>query len=250
MVEQKKSGMTAAERQELGKLVRLNAKVAKDDAEARGKWMLADVEAKLAARYKAEDEFWADITETAEKAVAEADAALAAVCHARGISEDFRPKMILGYFPRGENASPERRAELRKVAQTEVAARVKEACVEIDRQAAQQLTRITQAGLTSEEARAFLASMPSPEKLLPPLEALHLRSGQLVMLKESVTVTPSCNGEVTPSRYTCASCGEAFTPSRRDGKYCSPRCRVTDYRKRRAAGGSAKGEPSVPSIED
>jgi hypothetical protein len=177
------SRMTAAERTELGKLVRLNAKVAKDDAESRGKWLLADAEAKLAARFKAEDEAWADITAAAQKQVMTADAEIAALCRARGIPEDFRPSLHLNWYGRGENASKERRAELRKVAQAQVAALVKEAQVEIDRQAARQLTQITQAGLTSEEARAFIGEMPKPEELLPPLATLQLRNGQLVVLK-------------------------------------------------------------------
>jgi hypothetical protein len=252
------SRMTAAERLELGKLVRLNAKVAKDDAAARGQWLLADAETKLAARYKADEEAWADITAAAEKAVEEADAAIAALCRARGIPEDFRPGLHLSWYGRGENASRERRAELRKVAQAQVAALVKEAQVEIDRVAAQQLTQITQAGLTSEEARAFISGMPKPEELLPPLATLQLGDGQLIALEAplpvpavtperepvaaSVTGTPAVTADVTDnpavtpsvtaSRNVCAFCGEAFTPSRRDGKYCRPACRVADYRRR------------------
>jgi hypothetical protein len=228
-------GMTVAERTELGKLVRLNAKVAKDDAEARGKWLLADAEAKLAARYKAEDEAWADITEAAEKAVEEADAAIAALCRERGIPEEFRPGLSLGWYGRGENASKARQAELRKVAQAEVEARVKQAKVEIDRATVEQLNRLTLAGLTSEEARAFISTMPTPEQLLPPLDSLPLRNGKTVVQLAPVTAvtdgTPSA-GAVTASRNKCAFCGEPFTPSRRDAKYCKPACRVTDYRRR------------------
>jgi hypothetical protein len=232
------SRMTAAERMELGKLVRLNAKVAKDDAEARGKWLLADAEEKLAARYKAEDEAWADITAEVNRRVEEADAAVAAICRQRGIPEEFRPSIQWYFSGRGENASKERRAELRKVAQAQVAAVVKEAQVEIDRQAAQQLTQIAQAGLTSEEARAFIKEMPRPEELLPPLATLQLRNGQLVALEAPVAVT-SVTPEVTPSnapvtanRNKCAFCGQPFTPSRHDGKYCRPAGRVADYRRR------------------
>jgi hypothetical protein len=180
--------MTAAERLELGKLVRLTAKVAKDDAEARGQWMLSDAEAKLAAIYKREDEAWADITQAAEKCVAEADAAIAALCRERGIPEDFRLQLHCGWYGRGVNASKERRSELRKVAQAQVAARVAEAKVEIDRQAARQLTQITQAGLTAEEARAFIGSLPKPEDLLPPLGTLELHSGEVIALEAPVTL--------------------------------------------------------------
>jgi hypothetical protein len=166
------SQMTKAERKELSDLVRLNAKVARADAEARGKWLLADAEVKLAARYKAEDQAWADIKVAANKYIEEADAALAAICDQRGIPEDFRPSIHCYFMSRGENSKAERRAELRKVARTRVEALVKTAQVEIDRQAARQLTQIAQTGLTSEEARAFITSMPKPEELLPPLGAL------------------------------------------------------------------------------
>jgi hypothetical protein len=235
------SRMTAAERQELGKLVRLNAKVAKDDAEARGKWMLADAEAKLAARFKQEDQAWADITEAVEKQIAEANAAVNAIAAQRGIHEDFRPSVNWYWDGRGENKFKERRDELRKVAQAQVAARVKQAQVEIDRQAAEQLTCITQSGLTSEEARAFISAMPKPEHLLPPLGSLELHNGELVLLNGPVTatpdaapVTPAVTAAETDKRFKCAFCGQPFTPNRSDSKFCKPACRVADYRRRHA----------------
>jgi hypothetical protein len=79
------SRMTGAELKEIGKLIRMNASVAKADAEARGKVLLADAEAKLAARYKVDDETWQHITAGAERAVAKADEDIAAICRDRGI---------------------------------------------------------------------------------------------------------------------------------------------------------------------
>jgi hypothetical protein len=193
--------MTAAERQELSKVVRFNAKVAKADVEAHGKQLLADAEAKLAAIYEAEDAAWADITATVRRHVAEADAAIAALAAERGIPKKFRPSIGWYFLGRGENSDKDRRAELRKVAQTEVAARVKRAQVEIDRWAAQQLTKIAQAGLTTEEARAFLKAMPTPKELLPPLDALELAGGERVQLEARVPAPPA--GAGTPSRNGC-----------------------------------------------
>jgi hypothetical protein len=230
------SKMTAVERLELGKLVRLNAKVAKDDIEARGKSILADAEAKLAAIYGAEDEAWADVTAVLDKQAEEADAVIAAICRQRGIPEKFRPSVDWFFTGRGEKSLRERRAELRKAAQTQVAARVAKAKVEIDRQAALQLTQIARAGLTSEEARAFISSMPSPAELLPPLETLELRGGELVRLEAPATPeTDSVTLRETTKCYECAFCGEAFTPKRRDSKYCRDACRVAEYRKRHAS---------------
>jgi hypothetical protein len=234
--------MTSGERQDLSRLVRINAKVAKDDADARGKWMLADAEAKLAAVFKAEDDAWADIVKAATRHVAEADAAIAALCRQGGIPEDFRPKLRHYWQERGENQFRERRAELRKVAQTQVAARVAEAKVEIDRRAAQQMTAITQSGLTSEEARAFIRSMPKPEELLPTLGTLELGNGEVFALEAPVpvtqvtddgnSVTPGVTSAETDKRYKCAFCGGAFKPSRIDAEYCSPAHRVAAHRRR------------------
>jgi hypothetical protein len=96
--------MTTGERQELGKLVRLRAKLAKDDAERRGAWLLADVEQKLAAIYKAEDAAWADVVAEAEKAVKQAGARIAAICWERGIPKGFRPSIHLGWCGAGRTA--------------------------------------------------------------------------------------------------------------------------------------------------
>ena len=74
-----------------------------------------------------EDAAWAEIVQEAEQKVQEADELIAQRCQERGVPEDFRPKLSLGWFGRGANAQRERRAELRKLAQAEVAARVKEA---------------------------------------------------------------------------------------------------------------------------
>jgi hypothetical protein len=231
------SGMTKAERQDLWKLVRFNAKVAKDGAEARGKWLLADVEAKLAAKYPAEDQAWADIVRAARKYVHKADAVIAALCRERGVPEEFRPRLNVSWWERGENAIKERRAELRKVAEAQVEALVKEALFEIDRQTAEQLNQIAQAGLSSQEARAFIRSMPRPEEMLPPLGALRMHNGELVPLVAPVTqVTPNPAGE-TPSRIGCAFCGQVFTPSRPEAKYCQTACRVAAHRRRQRTNG-------------
>lgn len=161
--------MSKGERLELAKLVRLRGKVAKDDIDQRAARLLADVEAQLAARYPANHEAWAEITERAKKSIAAADAEIAHRCRALGIPENFRPGIALSWYSRGENAMRERRAELRKVAQTELAARSKAAKVEIDRHAAQLLTQLAAGALESSESRAFLDAMPSIDELMPRL---------------------------------------------------------------------------------
>lgn len=229
--------MTTGERQELAKLVRLHAKNAKADAEARGAALLADAEAKLAAIYKAEDEAWADIIAEARKYLNEAQAQLAERCRACGIPDNFAPSLYFSWSSRGENSISGRRAELRKVAQTQVAARVKEASVAIDHEAERQLAQLTASGLTSMEARAFLDNMPDAEELLPVLGALELPSGQLLALEAPRPVTPAVTDDdsdrnaVTADRNKCAHCGKPISAGR--GRHCSSACRQAAYRLRR-----------------
>lgn len=161
--------MTKAERLELGKVVRLRAKVAKDDAEAQGRRLLADFEAQLAARYPENNPAWAEITATAKRAVEDADAQIAQLCRNFGIPEEFRPGLNCYWHGRGENAEKQRRAELRAVAQRETAARVQTAKVTIDRQAAALLSDLAAHGLETAHAKAFLEQLPSVDDLIPRL---------------------------------------------------------------------------------
>ena len=164
--------MTKAERLELGKVVRLRAKVAKDDAEAQGRRLLADFEVQLAARYPENNPAWAEITATAKHAVEDADAQIAQLCRSFGIPEEFRPGLNCYWHGRGENAEKQRRVELRAVAQREVAARVQTAKVTIDRHAAALLCDLTANGLETDHARAFLEQLPSIDDLMPRLLGL------------------------------------------------------------------------------
>ncbi len=161
--------MTKAERLELGKVVRLRAKVAKDDAEAQGRRLLADFEAQLAARYPENNPAWAEITTTARRAVEDADVQIAQLCRSFGIPEEFRPRLSCNWCSRGENAEKQRRVELRAVAQREVAARVQTAKVTIDRQAAALLSDLAANALETEHAKAFLEQLPSIDELMPRL---------------------------------------------------------------------------------
>jgi hypothetical protein len=161
--------MTRAERAELAKLLKLRARVAKEDVNTREAHLLADFEAQMASRYDSRDEAWADVTAAAKKAVEEADAEVAKRCRELGIPAEFRPGINCSWYGRGENADRSRRVELRKVAQTRLAANARAAKVEIDRTIAELLTQLTAGALESGSARDFLDAMPSIDQLLPPL---------------------------------------------------------------------------------
>jgi hypothetical protein len=61
----------------------------------------------------------------------------------------------------------DRRMELIKVARAEVAARVKAGKVEIERWSVERQTKLVEGTLESEDAKAFLETLPSAESLLP-----------------------------------------------------------------------------------
>lgn len=169
--------MTRAERDDLAKVARLRAKVARTAVGQREAELLADVEEQLAAEYAITDEAWAELTKGAAEAVAEADRQVAELCRQRGIPEDFRPGLSLGWYGRGKNAIPGRRAELRKVAQTWIAAAAKGAKAAIEAREAEVLTELLAGGLTSDAARSFLESIPSAVALMPPLQVRELKAG-------------------------------------------------------------------------
>ena len=126
--------MTAREREQLAKVVRARERVAKTDAEHRGAALLAEFEEQIARRYNFDDDkIWRAAQDAAEEVVAAANARIADRCERLGIPEPFRPGIYMGWYPRGENAVAERRAELRRVARTRIDALVKEAKHEIAR---------------------------------------------------------------------------------------------------------------------
>jgi hypothetical protein len=163
------SSMTKADRAELGRLMRLRAKAAKDEIESHAARVLANIEAQLAAQYPADHAAWADVTDHARRVIAEADTQIAQRCRELGIPERFRPSIHCSWYNRGENAMKDRRAELRRVAQTELAARVKAAKNTVDRRTADLLTQLAAGMLESSQAKDFLNAMPSVDDLMPPI---------------------------------------------------------------------------------
>jgi hypothetical protein len=161
--------MTRKDREELCKVIRLRAKVAKGDVVRRKAEQLAAVEAQLSAVFAFEDEAWKSITKEADQLVKEADARVAEICRQRGVPANFRPRLHLGWWERGANASASRRAELRKLAERQLEAAAANAKLTIESKEAEVLTVLHAGNLESEEARLFLEALPSAASLMPPL---------------------------------------------------------------------------------
>ena len=160
------ASMTRGEREALAKLVRQRAALGRKMADQRAAELLADYEAQSAAIYKSDAEAWRHITAVAKAAVRKADEQVAKICREKGIPEEFRPSLNISWYGRGENATSQRRAELRKVAQTKIEAMRKAAVTQIEAKALEAQTLLVREGLETAEAEAFLAAMPTVEALI------------------------------------------------------------------------------------
>ena len=120
--------MTATERQSLLQVVRLRAKVAKSDATAYSAKLRADFEQQLDTKYSFDqDAVWKEIASLMEATADEAKAKVAKRCHELGIPDWAAPSLDWYWRSRGENASKERRTELRRLAHVQIEAIEKEA---------------------------------------------------------------------------------------------------------------------------
>jgi hypothetical protein len=163
--------MSNRERTELISLCKQRAKLAKQMAAYRAADLLAGFEAQLASEYSWDgEETWAEAHGIVDEAVADANARILDRCRELGIPPRFSPSIEHYWRNRGENASRERRAELRKVAASRIDAMTKGAQVQIDRAALEVQTYLVGEGLETEAAREFLESgLPTVETLMPAL---------------------------------------------------------------------------------
>jgi hypothetical protein len=164
-------GISKAEVDRLLRLAKARAKQAEREAEAREKILLAEVRDQLTAEFDAHDALWAEAVTIAEEAAAKANSHIRAVCSDLGIPPSEAPQLALGWASRGPSYSDkQRRAELYKLAETRLAAATKAAKAGIGDRLLDVETELLAGQLESTAALAFLASMPTVETLMPPLQ--------------------------------------------------------------------------------
>lgn len=169
--------MTRAERQELARVVRLRAKVAKGEVDANKAKLLADFEEQVATEYDMRDERWAKFIEDGETVIEVANAAIRKVFEQSGIPETFAPSAQIFWYPRGSDwLIKGRRNELRNVAVKRLDAQAKAAKVAVDRAEADLLTELAAAALTTGEAKAWLERLPSSDELMPRLRLAEIEA--------------------------------------------------------------------------
>jgi len=159
---------------DLAALVRRQEQVAKTQAKQRAAELRADFEAQLATIFEANDERWRFVTERLNETTAAANAELQRICADGGVRPEFAPSFTLAWYGRGQNMEKERRAELRRVAETRIEAMEQAAKAEIERRSVEFQAHLLGGILETEPARALLAAMPKAADLMPAVDAAEL----------------------------------------------------------------------------
>jgi hypothetical protein len=162
--------MTKGEREELKRLARERARVAKHDAQRRSADLKAMFEHQIADAFSYNsDETWSQAVLIAREECAKAQEMVAERCDALGIPSGMHPLVQFDWQSRGPSAVAGQQQNLRRVAHQRIAAQERGAIAEIDRAALEIQTNLVRAGLTSETAIEFLSAMPSVNDLMPPV---------------------------------------------------------------------------------
>ncbi len=184
------SHMTRADRADLQKVAQARGKQAKAHVDVYAKQLRADFEEQLSAIYSFDqEEVWKQAVLAAAAAVKEAqreaDEAIAARCEELGIPAAFRPSLNIsvGWSSRGENLVNERRVELRRKAETRIAAVAAEAKAAIDAAVLNTTTELLVSGLSTDEARKLAELLPTVEELMPPIDIRDLKSVSMIAAK-------------------------------------------------------------------
>ncbi len=160
---------------DLIKLARRQERVAKTRAKQRAAELLADVEAQLAATFEANDERWRHVAERLAEMTRSANDEVKRICREEGVRPKFAPRFALAWYERGQNMEKERRAELRRVAESRVEAMVQRAHADIEQRAVDFETQLLGGKLETDAARALLEAMPkAATELMTPLDPAEL----------------------------------------------------------------------------
>ena len=163
--------LTPADRNTLDRLLKARRKLAHTLVAERAAEMLANYERQSASIYAFDQsEVWRQAMKAVREAVDAARAKVDAECQRLGIPRTFAPEIgAPSWYGRGQTAVAERRAELRKVAQTRIEAIRKSALANIERQYLIAETEIL-SGTLSDAGQAFLGRLPDLEMLMPDLK--------------------------------------------------------------------------------
>lgn len=156
--------ITKAERTELRSIVRQQFKVLRHEVEQRGVELLADLAGEIQDRYNDEDEAWGVASHKTQEAVLEANRAVNDI-YRELLGDRHVERMYVG--AQVPQQPTKHRMWLHREGQKRVEASVKAALLQLDRQEADLLRNLAIGALESDEARAFLTTIPAVGELVP-----------------------------------------------------------------------------------
>lgn len=167
--------ITKGERTELRSLIRQRFRVLRSEVIQRQAELEAELQARVTARFADEDKAWADgmflIEEAAREANRKANDILRGM-NLEGLDMDGKDFQIV--VTRSINKPHSGRTNLHREGLARIAAQVKAAFAQLDRQEVDLLTRLAAGALESDEARAFLGEIPTVSTLVPADRLLQL----------------------------------------------------------------------------
>jgi hypothetical protein len=161
--------ISRSEREDLQRLIRQREKVLKSAAKQRSAELLADFENQMGSEYAFDnDEVWKQATLAANREVKKAQGKVEERCRELKIPQRFAPSLSLDWHARGwDNSIDKRRAELRNMAKTRIAAIERGAITEIELSCLQAQEQIAVTGLSSEAAKRLFKELPAIDQLMP-----------------------------------------------------------------------------------
>lgn len=167
MPDEKPRRLSRQETHDLSMIIKDRTKVLESHAEEQAQRCLADFENKLSKIYTYDqDEVWKRATEEAMAEVQKAQDKIEERCRKLGIPKDLSPQLRLSWEGRGQMKTATRRAELRRVAKSEVEAMKAAAMTKIKRQSLDLRTQVVAMGLLTPEATMFLESLAPVEEAM------------------------------------------------------------------------------------
>jgi hypothetical protein len=164
--------LSSKESHDLGQIIKDRAKVLKAHAEEQAAACLADFEKKISSKFEFDkDDVWRKLADDAVQIIKKANEDIAAHALKKyGIPNEFAPFLHLSWSDRGQNQTGQRRAELRRLAMSEIDAMKKAAITRIERQSLDLRTQVISMGVLSADGKMFLESLAPVEEAMTTID--------------------------------------------------------------------------------
>lgn len=161
------SGMPKSERDELRRVVRGDFKSLREEITVRKAEMLADIEHRVAQRFEPHETALFEARTKMQEVIGRANQEIVVITaelqkHCDGYKIEVRP-----VWPPEIALKREQRTEMRRALIADLDARIVQAMARMNRQEVNLLKQLSVGALASDEAKEFLASIPSVAELVP-----------------------------------------------------------------------------------